>query len=174
MTAASFCPALSSNFVSMRLMIASGDVPINAGRYNGKSSAAAKSRKIVMLRTARARRDMECNAIALAVFFKRKLRDAAAAIFVFLAATARARIVPAHFGPIAAHRRQIESHLAVRIAIVCAGDGSSDWLSLPPTLRSIDARRRFAQQKLWKRGQKILECLQIRRATEKIVQHFIL
>jgi len=93
-------------------------VPINAGRYNGKSSAAAKSRKIVMLRTARARRDMESNAIALAVFFKRKLRDPAAAIFVFLAATARARIVPTHFGRLASHGREIQFHLTIGIAIV--------------------------------------------------------
>ena len=99
-------------------MIAFGDLPINAGRYDGNSSAAAKSTRIVRPRTARASRDMECNAIALLVFFKRKLRNPAAAIFIFLAATARTGIVPTYFRRLASHGREIEPDFAIGIAVV--------------------------------------------------------
>src|SRR6476469_5455251 len=100
------------------------------------------------------------------------LGDAAAAVFVFLAAAARARFVAADFWQFPAHRRKIEFHFAV-----AASSGHSHrWLRTRSMLWRRRSRRRslFFQEKLRKRRQEILESLQVRGAAEKIVQYFVL
>src|SRR5207248_9811104 len=75
-----------------------------------------------------------------------ELGDAAAAVFVFLAAAAGARLVAADFWRFAAHRREIELHFA--IAFTIAGDGGGDRLALASGLGTIDAGSGLAQKKL--------------------------
>src|SRR5205807_7199130 len=80
----------------MRLIIASGDLPRSAGRYIGRSSAEHFSANPTTRRKKR-RRILEKNAIAPANVCKRKLCDAATAVFVFLAAATGTRFIAADF-----------------------------------------------------------------------------
>src|SRR5690349_14951409 len=92
-------------------MIASGDFPMRAGRYVGRSSAEHFSAKAMTSRK-REQRILEKNAIAPANVCKCKLRDAAAAVLVFLAAAAWAGLVATDFWT-AASDRQINRVLAI-------------------------------------------------------------
>src|SRR5207244_8841993 len=170
MTAASFCPARSSSFSSIRLIIASGDLPMSAGRYIGRSSAEHFNANPITSRKTR-RRILGKNAIGPVSVCKRKLRDAAAAVFVFLSAATGTRFVAADFRQLPAHRCKVEFHFAV-----AASSGRSHrWLRTRSMLQRSRSRRSglFFQEKLRKRSQEILECLQVGGAAEKIVQHFV-
>src|SRR5207237_8233519 len=99
------------------------------------------------------------------------LRDAPAAVLIFLAAAARARLVAADLWDGTANRK-IERHLAGAIAIPGNCGHRANRLKLSATGRSIcrwRSRSMFAQQKLRQGGQKILKCLQIRGAAKQIV-----
>src|SRR5262249_44201954 len=106
-----FCPAFTSMFSSIRLIIASGALPMRAGRYIGRSSAEHFRAKTIKSRKTK-RCIWEKNATAAANLCKRKLRDATAAVFVFLPAAARARLVAADFWTTAPDR-QINRVLAI-------------------------------------------------------------
>src|SRR5438094_3850064 len=80
----------------MRLIIASGDLPMSAGLYNGRSSPEHFSANPTTSRKKR-RRILEKNAIAPANVCKRKLRDAATTVFVFLSAATGTRFIASDF-----------------------------------------------------------------------------
>src|SRR5204862_5986318 len=94
----------------MRLIIASGDLPMSAGRYIGSSSAEHFSANPITSRKT-TRRILEKNAIAPANLCKRKLRHAATTVFVFLAAAARTGFIAADFRATAPYW-QVEFHFA--------------------------------------------------------------
>src|SRR5438067_12108459 len=170
MTAASFCPARSSSFSSIRLIIASGDLPMSAGRYIGRSSAEHFSANPITSRKTR-RRILEKNAIASANVCKRKLCDAATTVLVFLSAATGTGIIAADFRTTAPYW-QVEFHFASTVTIPSCHCHCRLRLRNRPGRGRSSGSGMFFQQKLRKGGQEILECLQVRGAAEKIVQHF--
>src|SRR5256885_16717014 len=99
----------------MRLIIASGDLPMSAGLYNGRSSAEHFSANPITSRKTR-RRILEKNAIASANVCKRKLCDAATTVLVFLSAATGTGFIAADFRTTAPYW-QVEFHFASTVTI---------------------------------------------------------
>src|SRR5947209_12334513 len=148
----------------MRSIIASGDLPMSAGRYIGRSSAEHFSTNPRTSKKTR-RRILEKNAIAPANVCKRKLRNAATAVFVFLAAATGTGFIAADFRTTATDR-QVEFHFASTVTTPPCHCHCGLRLRNRPRRARSSGRSVFFQQKLRKCGQEILEGLEVRSATE--------